>query len=123
MGQGHRFSGTYATGSPSQGATNPQPETFLNVGANPVVLLGSAPDPNSGGPLYLGVKVSLAKTGARRPLPVPQGTFDQNDRELAQHVGLDAAKEMELRGRAPERANAPSMYPPVIYPEYRWGMT
>src|SRR5262245_23980391 len=36
MGQGHAFPGSYATGAPSKGATNPQPATFLNVGANPL---------------------------------------------------------------------------------------
>jgi anaerobic selenocysteine-containing dehydrogenase/Fe-S-cluster-containing dehydrogenase component len=123
MGQGHNFPGSYARGVPSAGATNPEPATFLNVGANPVTLLGGTADPVSGGLPYLGVNVSLARTGARRPLPVPQGTFDQDDREIAQHVGLAAAKELELRGRPPEHANLPSMYPPANYPEYRWGMT
>jgi anaerobic selenocysteine-containing dehydrogenase/Fe-S-cluster-containing dehydrogenase component len=123
MGQGHRFPGSYARGVPGAGATHPEPATFLNVGANPMALLGGVADPVSGGLLYLGVKVSLARTGARRPLPVPQGTFEQDDREIAQHVGLAAAKELELRGRPPDRANVPSMYPPANYPEYRWGMT
>jgi molybdopterin-containing oxidoreductase family iron-sulfur binding subunit len=123
MGQGHSFPGSYATGAPVKGATNPQPATFLNVGASPLALLGGPADPSSGGLLYLGVKVALAKTGARRTLPVPQGTFDQNDRELAQHIGLDAAKELELRGKSPEHTNLPSMYPSITYPEYRWGMS
>ena len=123
IGQGHKFPGSYARGALSSGATNPEPATFLNVGENPLTLLGGAPDPGSGGLLYLGVKVSLARAGGRRPLPVPQGTFDQDDREIAQHVELRAAKEQELRGRSPEHANLPSMYPPANYPEYRWGMT
>jgi molybdopterin-containing oxidoreductase family iron-sulfur binding subunit len=123
LGQGHSFPGSYATGAPSAGATNPKPATFLNVGANPVALLGGAADPSSGGLPYLAVKVSLARTGERRSLPVPQGTFDQDEREIAQHVGLAAAKELELRGRPPEHASLPSMYPPAQYPEYRWGMT
>ncbi len=123
MGQGHRFPGSYATGAPTAEATNPPPATFLNVGASPVALLGGEPDPASGGLQYLGVKVSLAKTGARRSLPVPQGTFDQAEREVAQWVGLQAARELELRGGTPGHANLPSMYPPAQYPEYRWGMT
>jgi anaerobic selenocysteine-containing dehydrogenase/Fe-S-cluster-containing dehydrogenase component len=123
MGQGHSLPGEYARGVLSSAATNPEPASFLNVGANPVALLGGAADPVSGGLPYLGVKVSMARTGGRRPLPVPQGTFDQDDREIAQHVGLLAARELELRGRPPEHANAPSMYPPANYPEYRWGMT
>jgi anaerobic selenocysteine-containing dehydrogenase/Fe-S-cluster-containing dehydrogenase component len=123
MGQGHAFPGAYATGAPAANATNPKPASFLNVGANPVELLGGAADPASGGLSYLAVKVSLARTGDRRALAVPQGTFDQNERELAQQMGLGAAREMELRGQAPEHANLPSMYPPAQYPDYRWGMT
>jgi molybdopterin-containing oxidoreductase family iron-sulfur binding subunit len=123
MGQGHNFPGTYATGVPAANATNPQPASFLNVGANPVALLGGAADPVSGGLAYLAVNVTIAKTGRRRALPVPQGTFDQNERELAQWVGLTTAKELELRGRPSEQANVPSMYPPAQYPEYRWGMS
>ena len=123
MGQGHRFPGTYAAGGRTADATNPKPATFLNVGANPVELLGGAADPASGGLPYLAVKVSLAKTGGRRPLAVPQATFNQDDRGVAEYVGLAAAKELDLRGRPPEDASVPSMYPPVQYPEYRWGMS
>ena len=123
MGQGHRFPGAYAAGVRPAGATNPQPATFLNVGASPVELLGGAADPASGGLPYLAVKVALARTGGRRPLAVPQATFDQDDRGVAEYVSLAAAKELELRGRVPEQASHPSMYPPVRYPEYRWGMS
>ena len=123
MGQGRKLLGAYASGTPWSAASNPQPSTFLNVGANPVDLLGAAPDPASGGPQLLAVKVSLAQTGRRRALAVPQATFDQDERELAQYVGLAAARELDLRGRPPEGASHPSMYPPVKYAEYKWGMT
>jgi molybdopterin-containing oxidoreductase family iron-sulfur binding subunit len=123
MGQGRKLSGPYASGAPGPAASNPQPSTFLNVGANPVDLLGAAPDPASGGPQLLAVKVSLTQTGRRRSLAVPQATFDQDERELAQYVGLAAARELDLRGRPPEGASHPSMYPPVKYAEYKWGMT
>jgi molybdopterin-containing oxidoreductase family iron-sulfur binding subunit len=111
LGQGHAYPGAYAQ---SRG---------LNAGANPLALLGAAPEAASGGLPYLGVKVSLAKGAGRRPLAVPQGTFDQDHREIAQHVGLAAARELEVRGKPPEHASHPSMYPPVKYPEHRWGMT
>ena len=62
-GQGHGYAGAYAR------------QRGLNVGANPVALLGGAADPASGGLPYLAVKVTLAKTGARRPLAIPQATF------------------------------------------------
>jgi anaerobic selenocysteine-containing dehydrogenase/Fe-S-cluster-containing dehydrogenase component len=123
MGQGHTFPGAYASGRPAPGATSPQPSTFLNVGANPIQLLGAGAEATSGGLPHLAVKVSLSKTGARRALPVPQATFNQDERGVAEYVPLAGAREMELRGRAPEHANRPSMYPAVEYPEYRWGMT
>jgi len=111
LGQGHAYPGDYAR---SRG---------LNTGANPLALLGAAPEAASGGLPYLAVKVSLAKGVGRRPLAVPQSTFNQDDREIAQHVGLAAARELEVRGKPPEHASHPSMYPAVKYPDHRWGMT
>jgi anaerobic selenocysteine-containing dehydrogenase/Fe-S-cluster-containing dehydrogenase component len=112
MGQGHAYPGAYASAN-----------SMLNVGANPMRLLGATPEAASGGLPHLAVKVSVAKTGSRRPLAIPQSTHDQDDREIAQRIGLAAARELELRGKPPEHASHPSMYPPVKYPEYRWGMT
>ncbi len=88
---------------------------------NPVALLGAAAESASGGPAYLGVRVRLAKTGARRPLAILQATHDQQGRELAQHVDLRAAREQALRGK-PEHEEYFSMYPDQKYPGYRWGM-
>ncbi|HEU5321025.1 MAG TPA: molybdopterin-dependent oxidoreductase, partial [Methylomirabilota bacterium] len=88
---------------------------------NPMTLLGGAADPASGGPLFLGVRVTLAATGARRPLAILQATHDQDDRELARHVGLPAAREQALRGKREDHP-VTSMYPAQVYPGYRWGM-
>jgi len=89
---------------------------------NPMALLGAAPDPASGGIAFVGVKVTLARTGARRPLAILQATHDQDHREIAQHVELGAAREQALRGRA--RPHEPvTMYEPQRYPGYRWGMS
>jgi anaerobic selenocysteine-containing dehydrogenase/Fe-S-cluster-containing dehydrogenase component len=110
-GQGHAYPGAYAQ---ARG---------LNTGANPVALLGAAPEARSGALPYLGVKVTLARGAGRRSLAIPQATFDQDHREIAQHIGLGAARELELRGKPPEHASHPSMYPPVKYPDHRWGMT
>ncbi len=123
MGQGHAYPGPYATSGLTAPGTRPAGTHFLNVGANPILLLGGTPEAASGGLPHLAVKVSLTPTGARRALAVPQSTFDQDDREIAQRIGLGEARELELRGRAPEHASHPSMYPPVKYPEHRWGMT
>ncbi|MBI4587418.1 MAG: molybdopterin-dependent oxidoreductase [Candidatus Rokubacteria bacterium] len=105
IGQGHTAYGRYAK----------------DRGANPLLLLPATAAP--GGLPFLSVKVTLAKIGGRRPLAIPQATADQDGRELAQHVGLAAARELELRGAVPEKASHPSMYPDVKYPDYRWGMT
>src|SRR5438094_7933963 len=72
---------------------------------NPVALLSGAPEALGGGVQYLGVRVTLAKTGARRPLAVLQATFDQDHRELARHAQLGAAREQALRGRTDEGLN------------------
>ena len=122
MGQGHKYTGAFAQQGNAATGTQSQ-ANYLNVGANPIELLPAAPDPSSGGLPLLAVKVSLAKTGGRRPLAIPQAQFDQDDREIAQWVELGAARELELRGKPAEPADHPRMYPTVKYPEYRWGMT
>ncbi len=88
---------------------------------NPVALLSGAPDPLGGGIQYSGVRVTLARTGARRPLAVLQATFDQDHRELARHLDLDAARAQALRGKA-DAHEAVTMYTGQRYPGYRWGM-
>jgi anaerobic selenocysteine-containing dehydrogenase/Fe-S-cluster-containing dehydrogenase component len=92
---------------------------------NPMMLLSGGADPASGGPLFMGVRVTLMRTGGRRPLAVLQATHDQEEREIAQHVDLRAAREQALRGRpathGPDAENL-SMYDPQKYPGYRWGM-
>src|SRR4030095_16887401 len=95
----------------------------MNIGANPVTLLGPAAEQASGALPYLAVKVQVAKGTGRRSLAIPQTTFAQDHRKIAQPVELGAARELELRGKPPEHASHPSMYPAVKYPEYRWGMT
>src|SRR5947208_9961980 len=87
---------------------------------NPVALLPAAAEAG-GGIQYLGVRVTLAKTGARRPLAVLQATFDQDHRELARHVELGTAREEALRGRT-EAHEVVTMYTGQRYPGYRWGM-
>ena len=87
---------------------------------NPVALLSGTPEAG-GGVQYLGVRVTLAKTGARRPLAVLQATFDQDHRELARHVELGTARQQALKGTT-EAHEQISMYADQRYPGYRWGM-
>jgi molybdopterin-containing oxidoreductase family iron-sulfur binding subunit len=100
----------------------PRYVTAPSTPLNPMALLPAAPDPASGAPAFVGVRVTLARTGARRPLAILQATHDQEERELARHVSLRAAREEALRGKRDEH-HLPSMYPPQQYPGYRWGMT
>jgi molybdopterin-containing oxidoreductase family iron-sulfur binding subunit len=88
---------------------------------NPVALLSGTPEPTSGGVQYLGVRVTLARTGGRRPLAVLQATFDQDHRHLAREVDLRTAREEALRGKI-EAHEMLSMYTDQAYRTNRWGM-
>ena len=89
---------------------------------NPMALLPATAEPVSGAPAFLSVKVTLARTGARRPLAVLQATHDQDHREIAQHVDLARARQEALSGSKKEHPHL-SMYPESQYKGYRWGMT
>jgi molybdopterin-containing oxidoreductase family iron-sulfur binding subunit len=95
--------------------------TATSTATNPVALLAPTPEP-AGGVSYLGVRVTLTKTGARRPLAILQATHDQEERELVRHVELGAAREQALRGTREEHGDS-GMYPAQEYPGYRWGLS
>jgi anaerobic selenocysteine-containing dehydrogenase/Fe-S-cluster-containing dehydrogenase component len=120
---GHRYAPYFTASLGTPGPYGPakayvtQPATPMN----PMALLPGAPDAASGGPSFLSVRVTLSRTGARRPLAIYQATHDQQEREIAQAVPLAAAREQALRGR-PAEPEALSMYPPQHYPHYRWGL-
>jgi molybdopterin-containing oxidoreductase family iron-sulfur binding subunit len=88
---------------------------------NPVALLPGAAEAAGGGIQYLGVRVTLAKTGARRPLAVLQATFDQDGRELARHIELGAARAAATKGKT-EAHEIVTMYTNQRYAGNRWGM-
>ncbi|HTO10377.1 MAG TPA: molybdopterin-dependent oxidoreductase [Candidatus Binatia bacterium] len=92
-----------------------------STGANPMALLPAAAEAASGGPVFLSVKVSVVRTGARRPLALLQATHDQDERELVRHVDLATARKEALAGTKPAEAHL-SMYPEHEYKGYRWGM-
>jgi len=89
---------------------------------NPMALLPAEADAASGGPSFLSVKVTLTRTGARRPLALLQATHDQDQREIAQHVELGRAREEALRGGRESHGHQ-TMYTDQQYKSYRWGMT
>ena len=92
-----------------------------SAATNPLALLPAPAEPG-GGASYVAVRVTIAKTGTRRPLTIMQATHDEDHRHIVRHVGLAAAREEALRGKRQEH-DFPSMYPPQEYPGYRWGMS
>lgn len=114
---GHRYAAYFF----EKGLTRPYVDK-APTSMNPVALLPATADPASGGLPYLSVRVTLTKTGARRPLAILQATHDQDHREIVRHVDLRAAREQALRGKSGIH-ELPTLYPPQQYPGYRWGMT
>ena len=102
LGQGHTHYGRYANGR----------------GINAAALLDPAPEPAGGGPRWLGTRVDVTPRAVRRPLPRLQTNFDQNGREIARSVTLEAL------GAGPPKADEPpfSLYPDHAHPVHRWGM-
>jgi anaerobic selenocysteine-containing dehydrogenase/Fe-S-cluster-containing dehydrogenase component len=93
------------------------------VGQSPYGLLPPDAAAASGGPRWLGVRVTLQKTGRREKLASPAGVTEiDHSREIFETVGLSEAVKLERGGKAPEHANLPSMYPDLKYPQNRWGM-
>ena len=102
LGQGHTEYGRYATGR----------------GANPMMLLGAAPESASGGPRWLGTRVDATPRALHRPMHRQQSTFDQVDRGIAQAVSMAALTSGQVE---PELEHV-SLRPPHEHPEHRWGM-
>ena len=123
MGQGHKFSGAFATqGNAATGTTSQA--GYLNAGANPIELLPGAPDPVSGGLPHLAVKVALAKTGGATAPGRPAGPVRPGrarDRPVGRPRRPRASSSCAGARRSTRAARA--CIPPVKYPEYRWGMT
>jgi molybdopterin-containing oxidoreductase family iron-sulfur binding subunit len=93
------------------------------VGRSPLALLPGEADPASGGIAFRSVRVGLARTGRRIPLPTPAGVTEvDHHREIYETIGLKEAVAGERRGGVPAHANVPSMYPDLRYPEHRWGL-
>jgi anaerobic selenocysteine-containing dehydrogenase/Fe-S-cluster-containing dehydrogenase component len=67
------------------------------------------------GGLGFGVRVTARPTGAVLPTPLDAGADEQHHRALARSVSRAAPS-------LPQHAPLPSMYPPVVHPNHRWGM-
>ncbi len=67
------------------------------------------------GLIGLGARVTARPTGKRVARHLPEAGRRQHGRELARSVSRSSP-------RLPAMAPLPSMYPPVVHPEHRWGM-
>jgi molybdopterin-containing oxidoreductase family iron-sulfur binding subunit len=105
LGQGHTAFGRYAG----------------NQGVNPMALLPSQPEPVSGSPVFLSVKVQISRTARRHPLVSTAGSDRQEGRGIAQAVGLSELVRVSGQEEKDDEHKA-QMYPPHPHPEHRWGM-
>ena len=114
-GLGHTAYGRFATGLHWGPA---------GIGQNPMALLGGDVDPVSGGLHFGGVRAKLSRTGRVEKLASPAGVTElDHERGIFETIPVKAALESVRPGTPPERANVPSMYPDLKYPEHRWGMS
>ncbi len=110
IGQGHAHYGRWASGR----------------GVNPLTLLPAAADESSGGRAWLATRASLARTGRRLSLVQTQATHDDHDREVAEVIGLAAAREAEERAHTEMRGAPDALVETAEDADpkspYRWGM-
>ena len=101
IGQGHTGYGRYAAG----------------VGVNPFTLLNGDPEPDSGGRRWL-TSIDAVPLEVRRNVPRLQLSFDQEDRNIAQTVSLDAL----VAGNLEPEVEPFSLNPEHEHPIHQWGM-
>lgn len=120
VGQGHRRYGRFAAG----------------MGGNPLRLLGTDPDPETGGPRFSVGNIALTRSGQKTELAAKAGGRTPLDRKIALTVPLaDAGKKKEgkagltmwdfpltlplAEGYDPKKRD---IYPPFDHVGYRWAM-
>jgi anaerobic selenocysteine-containing dehydrogenase/Fe-S-cluster-containing dehydrogenase component len=114
VGQGHVNYGRFASGNP----------------ANPMDLLPSGVDTNSGGMLRPSFRVSVKRLDKIHPIAHTDGSFYQEGRHLFQTVSLTEYTEAIAAGRKPELDHPlpegfdpkKDFYPPHEHKDYRWCM-
>jgi len=108
IGQGHTSYGRYANG----------------VGVNPLTLLSSKADRNSGALAWLSQKVKVAKTGRKTRLVKTQYSLTQADREVAVWTSMKEATGHHRKNGSHEGYNGEAgFYPKHKYLGHRWGMS
>jgi molybdopterin-containing oxidoreductase family iron-sulfur binding subunit len=108
-GQGHNGYGRFAKG----------------IGVNPVELLPFSFDELSGQGVYLSVHVTLEKAGRRVEVPSPEGHPYDEDRGIAQTIGLTSLRNLtsEEQNKPPHRDHEfKELLNPHDHPKHRWGM-
>jgi molybdopterin-containing oxidoreductase family iron-sulfur binding subunit len=110
IGQGHEHYGRWARGR----------------GVNPLAVLPAAGDETSGGIAWLSTRVALAATGSSVRLVEVQGSDDDLGREVAEVIGLGAAREAEEHARSEMELEPDALVDSSEDADpkspYRWGM-
>jgi len=88
----------------------------------PFAFWAGRPRPRRAGCRTWPSRCPLPRRGRAGRSPIPQSTFDDENRGIADIVGLAAAREMELARQAAGGREPSEHDPPVKYPDYRWGM-
>ena len=120
IGQGHRTYGRYAE----------------KKGVNPIAILPSDANPDSGGPLFSTAQIKIRPTGRKLKLANMYGSRTQHERTFALAVGLTELNQEQMPKRAgltmedfpltlplPEGYDPKrDFYPPHDHEKYRWAM-
>ncbi len=107
LGQGHTAYGRSAQGR----------------GVNALDLLTGVSDPRSGSLAFSGAAVTLSATGRRGRLVLMQGSDVDLDREIAELVTLDKARDAAQEHHVDLTALVEAAYDADPQSPYRWGMT
>jgi Fe-S-cluster-containing dehydrogenase component len=90
--------------------------------ANPMHVLTGDMDEDAGALSWVGTPVIFEGVVGHMPLAKQQGSHKQDDRGIAQNVGLGKVGSMpEIPMELPP-ASESELYPTYKYPRYRWGM-
>ncbi len=103
IGQGHTAYGRTANGQ----------------GANPIPLLSPEPEESSGGLPWIATRVTIARTGRRRPLISTAGSDQPHDRDIIQTISLAS---LQSGRHAKAHPHLLQVYPEHPHPQHRWGM-
>jgi len=89
---------------------------------NPLQILPTETDALSGDIMLLAKNIQLKKTAKWRKLVRLQGSYDQGEREILQHISFEEAKKLERNFAKRTEPHFPVIYPIHEHKVYDWAM-